>query len=172
MNITVQSGNAYSVVKLQKSQQIWKITLKQIIFLAYSLSAQNVIKCPKQELVLDFIWGLTSRIIKFAVWSFLQNKFFLILDESETLISSCYSKTMCKETGLSIWQCHQCDKSSKWKTQIKNHVESTHLSNVLQYSCTFCSHVTHTSAGLKMHTRRNHTNVWTIVTCFNKCKYI
>jgi len=80
-------------------------------------------------------------------------------DETETLISSCYSKTICKETGLSIWQCHQCDKSSKWKTQIKNHVESIHLSNVLQFSCKFCPHVTHTSAGLKMHTRRNHSNV-------------
>jgi len=80
-------------------------------------------------------------------------------DETESLISSCYSKTTCKETGLSIWQCHQCDKSSKWKTQIKNHVESVHLSNILQYSCTFCPHVNHTSAGLKMHIRRNHTNV-------------
>jgi len=79
-------------------------------------------------------------------------------DETESLISSCYSKTTCKETGLSIWQCHQCDKSSKWKTQIKNHVESVHLSNILQYSCTFCPHVNHTSAGLKMHIRRNHTN--------------
>jgi len=80
-------------------------------------------------------------------------------DETETLISSCYSKTTCKETGLAIWQCHQCDKSSKWKTQIKNHVESVHLSNVLQFSCSFCPHVNHTSAGLKMHTRRNHTAV-------------
>jgi len=80
-------------------------------------------------------------------------------DETETLISSCYSKTTCKETGLAIWQCHQCDKSSKWKTQIKNHVESVHLSNVLKFSCCFCPHVNHTSAGLKMHTRRNHTAV-------------
>jgi len=80
-------------------------------------------------------------------------------DETENLISSCYSKTTCKETGLSIWQCHQCEKSSKWKTQIKNHVESVHLSNVLQYSCSFCPHVNHTSAGLKMHIRRNHAKL-------------
>jgi len=80
-------------------------------------------------------------------------------DDPEALISSYFSKTTSKETGLTVWQCHQCEKSSKWKTQIKNHVEAVHLSKVLLYSCSFCAHVTHTSAGLKMHTRRNHSHM-------------
>jgi len=77
--------------------------------------------------------------------------------ETETLISSYYSKTTCQETGATIWQCHRCEKTSKWKTSIKNHVESAHLSKVLLFHCSFCSHVNNTSAGLKMHNKRNHT---------------
>jgi len=77
-------------------------------------------------------------------------------DETEALIASYLSKTTCLETGKTIWQCNKCDKASKVKTQIKNHVESIHLSQVLLFSCTFCPHTNHTSAGLKMHIRRNH----------------
>jgi len=77
-------------------------------------------------------------------------------DETEALIASYLSKTTCLETGKTIWQCNKCDKASKVKTQIKNHVESIHLSQVLIFSCTFCPHTNHTSAGLKMHIRRNH----------------
>merc|ERR1711892_1594524 len=77
--------------------------------------------------------------------------------ETDTLISSYFTKTSCPETGVTIWQCVSCDKTSKWKTSIKNHVESSHLNNMLQFHCSFCSHVNNTSAGLKMHTKRNHT---------------
>jgi len=77
-------------------------------------------------------------------------------DETEALIASYLSKTTCLDTGKTIWQCNKCDKSSKVKTQMKNHVESIHLSQVLIFSCSFCPHTTHTSAGLKMHIRRNH----------------
>jgi len=77
-------------------------------------------------------------------------------DETEALIASYLSKTTCLETGKTVWQCNKCDKASKVKTQIKNHVESIHLSQILIFSCTFCSHTNHTSAGLKMHIRRNH----------------
>jgi len=77
--------------------------------------------------------------------------------DTESLISSYYFKTTCQETGATIWQCQQCDKTSKWKTSIKNHVESAHLSKMLLFKCTFCPHVNNTSAGLKMHNKRNHT---------------
>jgi len=78
-------------------------------------------------------------------------------DDTESLISSYYFKTSCPDTGVTIWQCHRCDKTSKWKTSMKNHVESAHLSKMLLFHCSFCSHVNNTSAGLKMHNKRNHT---------------
>jgi len=75
---------------------------------------------------------------------------------TDSLISSNYSKTSCPETGVTIWQCLKCTKTSKWKTSIKNHVESSHLNNMLQFHCSYCPHINNTSAGLKMHTKRNH----------------
>jgi len=77
-------------------------------------------------------------------------------DDTEALVASFLSKTTCYETGKTVWQCNKCEKSSKVKTQMKNHVESIHLSQQLIFSCNFCSHTNHTSAGLKMHIRRNH----------------
>jgi len=75
---------------------------------------------------------------------------------TDSLISSYYTKTSCQETGATIWQCLRCAKTSKWKTSIKNHVESSHLNNMLQFQCSYCPHVNNTSAGRKMHTKRNH----------------
>jgi len=72
------------------------------------------------------------------------------------LVDSHCTKDICPLTGCTIWQCLKCSKTSKWKTSIRNHVESHHLSTILQFPCTFCPYINNTSAGLKMHIRKNH----------------
>jgi len=73
----------------------------------------------------------------------------------DMLVGEYIEKMTCPEEG-SVWRCNACGKVSKWKTALKNHVQTNHLAQMLSFQCEQCAYVGSTSANLKMHKRRNH----------------
>ena len=57
----------------------------------------------------------------------------LILESIEEEISS---KMFMNESK--VWQCTECGRESKYKTDITRHVESLHILDHPGYTCTFC----------------------------------
>ncbi|XP_023319824.1 protein bric-a-brac 1 isoform X4 [Eurytemora carolleeae] len=77
--------------------------------------------------------------------------------EVDLLVSEHIEKIHCEVRGT-VWRCVSCLKVSKWKTALKNHVQTNHL-QMLSFPCNICDYVGSTSANLKMHNRRNHKEI-------------
>ena len=53
------------------------------------------------------------------------------------------------------WRCLLCEFQSSWSTNVKQHLESKHLSGI-QVKCSFCEKFCPTRHALAMHMRRKH----------------
>ena len=53
------------------------------------------------------------------------------------------------------WRCLNCDFKSAWSTNVKQHIESKHVSGI-QLACGFCDKISPTRHALAMHIRRYH----------------
>jgi len=69
----------------------------------------------------------------------------------EALVQSFMTKTVDVDNS-SIWQCVQCGKTSKFSTNLKDHIEAHHLEN-LQIGCSICSKIFKSRGSLRFHMR-------------------
>ena len=61
----------------------------------------------------------------------------------------------------SVWQCVQCGKTSKFSTNLKDHIEAHHLEN-LKIGCSICSKIFKSRGSLRFHMRSH--KVWQVYT--------
>jgi len=73
--------------------------------------------------------------------------------EIETVVES-FMRKMDNELG-SVWQCTQCGKSGKKKSNIKEHVEANHIQG-LQIECPICQRIFKSRASLRIHNFNVH----------------
>jgi uncharacterized Zn-finger protein len=69
----------------------------------------------------------------------------------EALVQTFMKKSVDVDNS-SVWQCVQCGKTSKFSTNIKDHVEAHHLEN-LQIGCDICGKVFKSRGSLRFHMR-------------------
>ena len=75
------------------------------------------------------------------------------VSEIESVVESYMRKTE-DENGL-LWQCIQCGKTGKKKSNIKEHVEANHIEG-LQLECPLCFKVFKSRASLRIHNLNVH----------------
>ena len=77
---------------------------------------------------------------------------FLVIDD---LVKSKLGK---HEDGTFV--CMECGKTSKWKTNIWEHIEGLHIENHPGYACDFCNKYCKTKNALRSHRNREHKQQW------------
>lgn len=59
------------------------------------------------------------------------------------------------ENQVQMWQCVQCGKTSRYITNMKDHVESNHVEG-LSYTCPECNKTSKSRAALRVHMKTVH----------------
>jgi len=63
-----------------------------------------------------------------------------------------------QKTNDGLWMCGDCGKASKWKTNIFEHIEATHVESP-GYQCEICLKMCKTKNALRSHKNREHKNL-------------
>ena len=149
--------SALNVERCRKSAQTWKTTLKPRIFkdgiwnATFALNNLSLVEdCP-------FIRTTHKHGNKSQCAIVSQPSFWA---DIEALVQSIMTKTIDVDNS-SIWQCVQCGKTSKFSTNLKDHIEAHHLEN-LQIGCSICSKIFKSRGSLRFHMRSH--KVWQVCT--------
>ena len=83
----------------------------------------------------------------------LQYLFELFVDVDALLAS--FMQKITDENQVQVWQCMQCGKTSRYITNMKDHVEAKHLEG-LSYSCPECHKPSKSKQSLRAHMKTAH----------------
>ena len=76
-----------------------------------------------------------------------------VLDNNEKNLTT----LMRKDKSANVWQCTECEYSSKRKFRVSEHVKSKHVLHQ-GYDCHLCGQTCPSSNALRMHKKRKHKN--------------
>lgn len=106
------------------------------------------------EMLSNVTSGVTTKITQINSWPLHIDHFFhsppFSVSDLDTLVKS----LMTKNAG-GLWQCTQCNYSSKKSSHVQNHVEAKHVQTEGHY-CPICSKFCATRNGLMIHKSRFH----------------
>ena len=86
-------------------------------------------------------------------WLEVSHIFKTFVSEIESVVES-FMRKADSELGL-VWECTQCGKTSKKKSNIKEHVEANHIQG-LQIQCPMCQRIFKSRASLRIHNFNVH----------------
>ena len=92
---------------------------------------------------------------------------FCVLDVSNSIEEQVLSMMYRSDNGK--WCCSVCGKDFRDKTDLRRHVDSTHIPNHPGYSCNYCGFVVKSKNALKGHISTRHPFKWNTVYFMFRC---
>ena len=83
---------------------------------------------------------------------------FLLFNVSELILESIEEEISSKMfmNESKVWQCTECGRESKYKTDITRHVESLHILDHPGYECSYCGRIIKSKDAFKRHISTKH----------------
>ena len=63
---------------------------------------------------------------------------------------------MMYQTNSKLWACSACGKESKYKNDMRRHIESLHVQDHPGYKCDYCLTILNSSNALRLHVKNKH----------------